>query len=351
MAPYQKRLPPKSGCCFEIEKIYFYMEYVKDGVMTPLEHSTGTEILCDRTERIVSTRGDAASGNYCTLLVSVCMNYSDPSILIQYEGYKHYLDIDEGENETMIEGKFNCSDRWSDEGGMLEFTVDGPGFVSPSRIASNDDWAVKFTSFEPGTANITVTFVSCGENPSQSPSRTISIECRETLGWFVDIQFEFLHEGEGVDWVFEDEVRIVADLKIVDEADSAVTGENIAGTHPETTVAADHCVLTAILAPDFTGGYLKGTKTGNEIQFQYAPDPATYFVLFGLHCERDPDPPFDIMVTSYANMEASIISQVLFTLPLVDGAWVEDYGEEDFGSSPAVQYWYSAQIGKSKSTE
>ena len=341
-SPGIRRLPSNVGCCFRVNYITFTMEYCDGESMTPYVTDIGTPGDDVRHERITAHREGPVPGSYISWDIVVHMAHSAPSLSIS--SYDNLLRIDEGETSTMIYGTFNCSDRFPDDGGLLEFTVDGPGSVAPSRISSSDNWRVRFQSTEEGRATVTATLASC-MNPEGRVSETAVIDCRKNQ-WYAVIDFNFTHSGDGVDWTFEDHVQIIAPFTINEEADSAVTGvaEEIDGIH-EVTVTPESCDLNGVAAPAFEGGYLKGTKTGNVIQFRYAPAPTSFLVMFGLHCERDPDPPFDIYITAYTNMLATIIGDVVFTTLLEPNIPVTGSGSQAFGDDPPIEYTYQMSLG------
>lgn len=336
-------LPNSVGCCFRIKQVIFDLEYVDGAESDNLSHTDGTMPGDARIERFIIEQGSMESGRFCRLVVHVSMDYYDPNILILTSSYERYLDISQGEASTPIRGTFNCSNRFSNTGGLIEFTVDGPGSVTPSRIPTANDWEVVFTSSERGTAEVTATFVSCEDEPSQSPSRSIEIVCLEATGWWVALEIDWSHSGNGVDWDFADKMTIIADLVIDPEQDPSVTGDISDGNHV-VTVGADHCDVTDITAPDFLGGTLWGSKVGQTVQFSYFPDPLNFFLSFSLYCEHEPEPPFTITIPYYANLEATILSEIVFTLPLVDNEVVTGSGEGGLGVDPPVQYSYTATI-------
>ncbi|MBN2070159.1 MAG: hypothetical protein JW814_01780 [Candidatus Krumholzibacteriota bacterium] len=337
-----RSLPPQVGCCFEAKYIEFYMEYCDGEAVSTFNHTAGIPTSCPRHERITATKAGAAAGAYTTLSVVIHLDYCVPTLHIS--NYDNFLDLDKGETGTMISGTFNCSDKFPNTGGTIEFSVEGPGSVAPNRIMTNDTWQVHFESTEEGTAVVTATLASC-MNPSGRVTDNVMIHCAKKGDWAAVIEIDFTHSGEGVDWTFQDHVGILADLTIDDEADSAITGTTISGSQ-EMDVAPESCDLTAVLAPEFAGGYLKGTKIGEVIQFRYAPDPGSFFVMFGLHCEREPDPPFDIMITAYTNMLATIIGDIIFTTPLVEAFPVTVSGSQSFGSDPPIEYTYTLTMAR-----
>ena len=338
--PGMRKIPKRSGCCFKITKNEYKMEYVNGGPPVTASTDYGPGGSYSRIERFSFLKGSMDSNQYCKLTTNVYMEYEDPRLLIH--GYNAVINIDEGENSVPLTGEFKCSNHFYDGNGTIEFTVDGPGSVTPSKIPSIDDWETVFTSYETGTAIITATFISCEEEPSQRPSYTFEVKCVENKGWFIAIRMNFIHSGEGIDWTFIDQISMIAYIYV--DSTGVVTGDNIEGSHWGTSVAPDHCSLTGISAPDFSGGQLEGTQIGENIQFRYAPDPATFMVAFSLHCEReDPEPDYDITIAAYTYLEASILSQILFELPFKVGGY---NGSGEFGEAdPPVKYSYEVYLG------
>jgi len=335
----------RGSCCWEIKGLELKVTYECPAI-GPITRSitSGDMNDCDQVEKASKSSGVVGrEGGYTYQTITRCWKRVMPEVQISELPGKINLTCQENPDRS-VNVRVTCGQEGIPRA-EVNWSVIGVGEVSPTSIITSPSGSAEttFSVEEEGFSSVQAIVKSCQDEETHFQTLNTNRACVDECDqMFLNLEMTFKHSGEGVPWVFSDQINAHIDYTVDSETGQISSEMSKGGHNLSISSVREKCSVSDIAAPSFALKIINGQATDESIYVELVPQSLP--VNFTMHCEYD-DETVDIPVPPYTNILASIMGKVLkLDIPNRCLDVVSGSGTESFGADPSVQYNYSVSI-------